>query len=165
MLDFVADKRAPTPTGSVIHAVPSKKELEWKLNNLHSSILQCFNKEISNRVYKLQNSNIRLKNVKFILDAKINNLTQQLSKVKTLTLNNFDKMAKHLEQVFYEISLFDIKNILNQGFGVVTKDGKKINSIQDLQNGDLIKIIMQDGELDAIIKQNKIDDPIQNTLL
>ena len=45
--------------------------------------------------------------------------------------------------------------ILKSGYSLVEKDGKKVSSIKDLKEKDVIEINFQDGKLDAIINSVK----------
>jgi exodeoxyribonuclease VII large subunit len=51
--DFVADKRAPTPSAAAMMATPDRLELLTKLSRLHTNLLQQTQQSLANYQYQL----------------------------------------------------------------------------------------------------------------
>jgi exodeoxyribonuclease VII large subunit len=52
--DFVADKRAPTPSAAAMMATPDRLELLTKLSRLHTHLLQQTQQSLANYQYQLE---------------------------------------------------------------------------------------------------------------
>ena len=152
LLDFVADKRAPTPTASVIFAVPSRQELEFKIKSIYSGVVQIITRFIAIKEQRLNEIQLRFRGAKGIFDDRFQKLARVMLQIKFDSLNCVTKEEKKLEKIISQISFFDIHEILTKGFGVVCKNGRKITSITDVKAGDIIEITIKDGSFEAIVK-------------
>ena len=153
--DYVADLRAPTPTGAAEMAVPTIMEI----NNMLSQYCIRLNKNIKNTV---NNNFIRLRSLKnnYVLknplalyenkEQKLDNYIDILNKV--IETNLKDKEHK------YEITLKTLKlvnplGILEKGYSLVKKGDKLINNVEDIKVNDIINIKLFKGEMKAEVKE------------
>jgi len=176
--DFVADLRAPTPTGAAEMAVPNILDVKNFLNQLNIRL----NKDIENileknkkiiKTYKesyvLSNplATFEIKEQK--LDNLINDINGKLkyiieSKQKRLDniknkyiLNNPDTIIINFnnsyELLLNKLNLLNPLNVLSKGYSVVSKENKTIKNIKDLKEKDKINIKLYKGNVEAIVER------------
>lgn len=168
--DFVADKRAPTPTGAAVIAVPNINEVKYKLNQLNEKI----NKNIKDRLVqnrtKLNHIAEKqvLKNPESIYEIKGMNLDNIINRLnfasKHIISENRNKLFKlensnvlknpneiikpKKEVVSRNIDKLEILNpllTLKRGYTLAKVDGKVISSAKDVKKGDELDIEFDDG--------------------
>ncbi len=176
--DFVADLRAPTPTGAAEMAVPNITDVRNFINQLD---IRC-NKDISNildakkerlntlkSTYVLTNplATFEIKEQKLdTLINKLNDITKHnldisIKKLDTLknnyTLNNPNSIISTFnntyELLLNKLDLLNPLNVLKKGYSVTTKDNKTIKNIKDIKINDKINIKLHKGNIDAIIER------------
>ena len=200
--DFVADLRAPTPTGAAEMAVPNlvdvnnlinqyKIRVNESINNLlnlnnkklehlkESYVLRnplalyevkeqkldgyidILNKYITN---KLNESRIKLNHVKdslvlknplslyMIKQEKLNNYVEQLQKIVVSYLDN-GKYRYNL--LVNKLELLNPLNILNNGYSLVSMNGKIIKSSKDVKEKDVLEIRLHEGKIKAIVSERE----------
>ena len=176
--DFVADLRAPTPTGAAEMAVPNLIDVKKFLNQLNIRL----NKNIENildknkkiiRTYKetyvlsnplasfeikeqkLDNliNDINTK-IKFIFDSrekKLNNLKNNY------IINNPDAIISSYnnsyELLLNKLNLLNPLNVLSKGYSVITKNNKTIKSYKDIKLNDKINIKLHEGNIEAKVER------------
>ena len=171
--DFVADLRAPTPTGAAEMSVPNVsdvtnylKQLELRLN---TNIINNINmkKEL---LKKIENSFI-LKNplsIYEVKEQKFDNLYERLLiSYKNLVNNNSNKILLINNNLTNSISNLLNKNTnkynnlieklgtlnpiltLKRGYSIIKSNDKVIDSVKKIKNDDIINIEMQDGNISA----------------
>ena len=153
--DYVADLRAPTPTGAAEMAVPTVLEI----NNMLNQYILRLNKNIKNNV---NNNFIRLRNLKnnYVLknplalyetkEQRLDNFIDVLNKVITTNINN--KNHKY-EILVNTLKLVNPLSILEKGYSIVKKDGVSLNDTTAIKVDDLIDIKLFKGEIKAQIKE------------
>jgi len=171
--DFVADLRAPTPTGAAEMAVPNisdvsnyLKQLELRLNtNMINNI--NMKKEL---LKKIENSFV-LKNplsIYEVKEQKFDNLYERLLiSNKNLVNNNSNKIILINNNLINSISNLLNKNTnkynnliekletlnpvltLKRGYSIIKSNDKVIDSIKNLKKDDIINIELQDGNINA----------------
>lgn len=175
--DFVADLRAPTPTGAAEMAVPNMVDLinyihqmEIRLNGNISNKIEYLRKNLKNLAtsYVLSNpmASFEIKEQK--LDTLINRLNQSVNfklEQSRVSLNNLSKshillnplnlFIKHnnsLELFINKLELLNPLNVLSKGYSVTKSKGKVINSSKDVKINDKLNIKLLDGEVEAIVE-------------
>lgn len=175
--DFVADLRAPTPTGAAEMAVPNTIDVLEILNqikirssknilnkiDLYKSELNKYKTSyvLSNplaafdiKEQKLDNFINSLNNViKYKLDKAKNNLdniknTRVLVKPDEL----FIKYQNNLDLFINKLELLNPISVLNKGYSVTKINNKTIKTIKDVKVKDKLNIKIIDGEIDAIVE-------------
>ena len=175
--DFVADLRAPTPTGAAEMAVPNivdvrnfLNQLDIRLNKDIQNILEINGKRLETykksyvltnplatfeiKEQKLDNLFNDLNNkIKHILDIRI----KKLDNIKAnYTLNNPDTLINlfnnSYEMLLNKLNLLNPLNVLSKGYSVVNKDGKAIKDIKEVKINDKINIKLHKGTIDAIVE-------------
>ena len=176
--DFVADLRAPTPTGAAEMAVPNVfdvknflNQLEKRLNKNINNIIATSKKQLDNfkqsyvltnpmaafeiREQKLDNLINDINNkIKHIIDLKTNKL---ITLKESYVIKNPDSFITQYnntyELMLNKLNLLNPLNILSKGYSVVKKDDKVIKDIKNIKVKDKISIRFHKGNIDAIIER------------
>lgn len=152
--DFVADLRAPTPSAAGELAVPDSKEVLWKIQNMQRRLSMGLIKKIEgmqNRYQKVIQTRAfsspldALNEKRLALDHLLkrfeNNMQLQMQNKKITLVKNLTALD----------ALSPLKT-LARGYSVLEdKNGKLIKSIQQLEQNQEIKMILEDGEAKAKI--------------
>ncbi len=170
--DFVADMRAPTPTGAAEIAVPNQHDV---LNYIQQLKIRS-NKTIFNlienkkqRLFELTNHYL-FKNPLDLYSAKsqkLDHLTEKLGQNYTMIVNNKKHKLNLLKvnQIFTEpaniltsyqnkytlllnkLSILSPLQTLKRGYTIAKKEHIAITSIEKVNTGDCIELEFQDGSL------------------
>lgn len=171
--DFVADLRAPTPTGAAEMAVPNMSDIKTYLNQLNLRLATNISNNIKVKkeiLKKLENSFV-LKNpisIYEIKDQKFDNLYERLLiSYKNLVNNNSNKMIiinnnlvnsmSHLltnntnryNNLIQKLEALNPILTLKRGYAIVKYDNKAIECIKKIKKDDIINIELQDGNIEA----------------
>ena len=180
--DFVADLRAPTPTGAAEMAVPNMidiinhiKQLTIRLNeSLNKKIkLEKINLEKSKNSIVIKNPMVMIDNKKQkidlikesvirILGLKLENNKNKLEKIKqNYILNNPEVIYKEkqnkLLNLIEKLELVNPLGVLKRGYSITKQDNKVITKIKDIKKTKPLIIKLQDGIVETEIKNIKED--------
>ncbi len=153
--DYVADLRAPTPTGAAEMAVPTISDVNFKINQLelrNNKFIMNLLKLKENRLDNIKKSYI-LKNPLAIYEVKEQKLDSNIDK-----LNNFIKSyllnKKHLLILNSNtLKLVNPLNILDKGYSLVSKNDEVIKDSKSLDVNDEINVRFHQGNIKAIVKE------------
>lgn len=178
--DFVADLRAPTPTGAAEMAVPNMVDLINYLNQIEIRL----NKSVTTKIdyltkqfktlsssYVLSNPlatfEIKEQKLDTLIDSIIKDVNYKLetSKTKLKNLTSVRVLKKPtdlflpskntLELIVNKLELLNPLSVLKKGYSVVKHENKIIKSIKDVKINDELKIKLLDGELKTNVKEVK----------
>ena len=172
--DYVADLRAPTPTAAAELAVPDINTIITYLNTVSTRSNTALNNIISNnyqRLENIKNSYILTRPITMYeikeqkLDILIDNLNKSINKLlednkiklytysNSYVLNNPEILYKYssqkLEHIISKLEVLNPLNTLNRGYAIIKKDNKVLSSIKNINNDDIIKISLKDGEVSS----------------
>ena len=172
--DFVADKRAPTPTGAAMMAVPDKSEVKYKISQLNERLNKNVKDIISQNRVRLNNISQKqiLKNPESIyeikgmhLDNLINKLeyaskniiTENRNKLLALENKNILKNPSEIIKMKREpyIRNVDKLNVLNplltlkRGYTLAKVNDKVVSSSKEVKSGDELEVEFDDGTVNT----------------
>ena len=156
--DFVADLRAPTPSAAAELAVPDVYELKKKINIYEDRSRQALKKKIEImrlRYEKILASRVftdptKAINEKYLyIDSKVKELQNTIQKIFK------EKQNKTMNCISKLDALSPLKT-LTRGYSVIEHNGKVIKSTKEIKIQDEIQIRMQDGNVNAIVKEVNI---------
>ena len=175
--DFVADLRAPTPTGAAEMAVPQYNDVVNYLNQLDIRLNSVINNKIKNYRQKLDSIKERnlFKNPMVIYQSKemmFDNLLDRLKYSTTslfnvkekqlLTIKNsyilknpyqlLDKKANKYLQIISKLETLSPLLTLKRGYTITKVGGKVIDSALSLKKNDLLEVEFSDGIVKAEVK-------------
>ena len=172
--DFVADLRAPTPTGAAEMAVPQKNEVISLINQINIRLNKAlinkininkkhleeikkhyiFTNPISIYQAKEMSFDAILERLKYSLTNLIHIKEKNYQKVtSSIVLQNpeilFDKKKNKYINILSKLETLSPLKTLQRGYSITKKDNKVITSIKNIKKGDNIKIEFNDGNIDA----------------
>ncbi len=175
--DFVADLRAPTPTGAAEMAVPQLSDMKNYLNQVNIRLNNTINNKINNNKRKLNDIMARnifknpmiiyekkelqfdsiLERLKFSLKSLTSAKEKELIKVKnSYILKNplqlLEKKGNKYLQLVSKLETLSPLLTLQRGYTMTKKEGKVITKSTDLKKKDIIEIAFSDGSVNAEIK-------------
>lgn len=179
--DFVADLRAPTPTGAAELAVPNLLDLKKHIEQLHIRLNEGILKIVNyQKLYldSLKNSFV-IKNPLIMYDNKkqrLDTILEKLNNILKIKLDkNIDKLnflknsyilknpeilykqnQERITNIIEKLELINPLKVLKRGYSVVYKENKIISSIKDLTKGDNLQIKLSDGLVKTKIE--KVED-------
>ena len=172
--DFVADLRAPTPTGAAEMAVPTVIDINTLLNNYKIRLNKNIKNMINTKFIKwrsLKNSFV-LKNpmsMYEIKEQKLDALLDKLNKdIKVILQNNemklnkikmsyviqnpmslIDKKKNDYNLLINTLKLVNPLGILEKGYSLATINDKVIKSSNDVNIDDIINVKLYEGNIKA----------------
>ena len=153
IIDFVADLRAPTPSAGA-------ELVAWRKDLMLNTIYNYLNKiERANLYINTKYVNRVEKNISSIYNnllTKINGCINNVDKCcfnNEVNLLNKINVAEHKVNVLQSVlEKLNPVNLLSKGYVKVSKNGKKINSVNQLRVGEDIMLSLLDGAVNANIK-------------
>jgi exodeoxyribonuclease VII large subunit len=176
--DFVADLRAPTPSGAAELAVPSQQEILQHLLNMknqsRNSVMTLLRRK-KEQLDRMKDSVI-FRDPQRLTETYFNRLSKAEEKLQLLSPKNKLKQSKKdllqvkkdLNQVYKQVisskqnafnmlintlELVNPLSIMKKGYSTTIKDGVFIKSVQDLKKGDVIDVEMHDGRINAQVNE------------
>lgn len=179
--DFVADLRAPTPTGAAEMAVPNITDLNNLFNQLKIRATKAIQNKLdfSNNELATLTSKQILKNPLSIYEIKeqrLDNLLDRLqlfisNKIKEDNLRYYkiidNKLLKEptkiLENKEYQfnlllktVTILNPMKLLDSGYSIVKNKNEVITSVKLVDINDVINVALKDGTLEAKVVSKEI---------
>mgnify|MGYP004559572895 FL=1 len=174
LVDFVSDRRAPTPTGAIEMITPniddvldSIDDLSYRLNK-SIDLLITNNKDkliqLSNNKY-FKDPSLLVDKVSLLLDYKIERLKRFSNKLNNYQLQidkevdrmsllvdiKLNKKTNELDRLNGLLKAYSCENTLKRGYALVYKDNKLIN--KDIDNNDRLVIETYDQIIDTRVEK------------
>ena len=174
LVDFVSDRRAPTPTGAIEMITPniddvldSIDDLSYRLNK-SIDLLITNNKDkliqLSNNKY-FKDPSLLVDKVSLSLDYKIERLKRFSNKLNNYQLQidkevdrmgllldiKLNKKRNELDRLNGLLKAYSCENTLKRGYALVYKDNKLIN--KDIDNNDKLVIETYDQIIDTRVEK------------
>ncbi len=172
--DFVADKRAPTPTGAAVLAVPDINEVKYKVSQLNQRINKSINDILIQNKEKIDNISQKqiFKNPESIYEIKEMHLDNLIGKLNVASksiisenrnklikiesrsvLRNPEEVTKAKRELFLrnvdKLKILDPLLTLKRGYSIAKIDDKVISSAKDVKSGDELDIEFDDGTINT----------------
>lgn len=133
LVDYVADKRASTPTGAAELATIDIREIEKEFAYSALNLEQALIRNIESKKEEIQSLDEDLTNA---IENKINDLR--------LALDDFEE----------KLNILSPLSILKRGYLIASKvDGHVVKSINDVSVGDNLKLKTYDGEIEVKVEE------------
>lgn len=175
--DFVADLRAPTPTGAAEMAVPNMvdlinyiRQVEIRLNKNVTNHIELLKKSLNALAssYVLSNPMASFEIREQKLDSYISRLNQLMSHRLETAQTRFDNIRNNrvlmnpenlfvnyhnsLELIINKLELLNPLNVLSKGYSVTKIKDEVIKSKNQVKVKDRLNIKLLDGEIDTVVE-------------
>lgn len=165
LCDFASDLRVPTPSVAAEVAVFDYYE---QIRNIERTLILC-NTYITNSV-RQKKTNLKsttesvIDKLKLKIGDNNSKLTAVIRDIEQNVKNHLKEKQNEIEKVTSIISKLNPLEILKSGYAIVETSDKKINNISDINTGDEIKVVINDGTISAMVTSiEKTDEKIKNT--
>jgi len=174
--DFVADHRAPTPTGAAEMAVPDITELSKYISQLKIRLVEVIRKQINYQKlyldsikssYVIKSPMIMFDNRRQKLDVLLSNLVDSMNLYITKEKHRLDKIKEFyilknpkllyeerknkLINIIDKLELVNPLGILKRGYAVTYINDCVVTSIMNIKKSDSVSIRLQDGIIEASV--------------
>ena len=176
--DFVADLRAPTPTGAAEMAVPTVIDIKTLIDNYKIRLNKNIKNMVNTKFIKLRSlkQSFILKNPMSMYEVKeqkldtlietinkdikniINDKENKLNKIKlSVVLQNPHNLIKD-KKIKFDLLVNTLKlvnplGILDKGYSLVEVNNKIIKSSNDVKVSDMLSIRLHEGSIKAEVKE------------
>ena len=145
--DYVADRRAPTPSAAAELAVPDRDDLIIRFDRLKSNFKNSLTRTFKQNELKFESLMNKqcMKNPYFSITVK----GQEVDLLENRMIKSFERIYSQSNASFLKVASklnsLSPTNVLLRGYSVVYKDDKIISSKDDVSKGDEIKLNFSDG--------------------
>ncbi len=158
--DYVADRRASTPSNAAEIVVPDRREISDALESMDIRALQAVRKKItqlSDRLESYKNKQVLkvptayIDNKRVELDRTRDRLLRAQEEILSKKKHNYISLAASLE------AMSPLK-VLTRGYAVVSDNsGKTVKSVNELRAGDKLCLTLNDGTADCVVESTQIN--------
>lgn len=149
IVDFVADRRAPTPSAAAEIVVPSKRELTASVeryNRLLSTLMDKHIHERQTRLEKLRSSRI-FHRPEVLLAHYFQQVDFNERRLASAMTFNFASCKSRFEACAGKLEVLSPLKILARGFAICRKDNEVVRDSRDVGTGDTVEVILRKGSL------------------
>ena len=149
--DFVADKRASTPSAAAELAVPDRQELISYYKKQRQYLAATLEKKFKTAQLKLEKQQRRmsLSSPKVRAEQTERQLLAKAEKISRLMNDNIYQKENKLVSAKAKLDGLNPLNVLGRGYAIAEKDEKIITSAKQLSGGDEFTVILSDGKINA----------------
>ena len=147
--DFVADMRAPTPSAAAEIAVPDRRELMLRVDQLDERLASALIRSVQRARERLNLLSDRAgaDGVRRMLDVKRDEVNYLREKSALLIRSMLQAKRDSLSASAAKANALSPLSTLSRGYSVAEKENAVIKSVNELSKGDRLTLIMNDGKL------------------
>ena len=124
-----------------------------KLDNLNNSVANLVNRRIT---YEKNRLNIQGSRIPNLISNKLQTQNLKLSYVEERIKNainiRMSREVEKLENMTKIVALASPENILKKGYSMTLKNGKVMKDVSDLNKGDKIMTVFENGSVESVVK-------------
>ena len=158
LCDFVADKRAPTPSAAAEIAVPDRNELLKNIILNYRSIEGCVDDKIKKEYQSVDilSDRIRLQSSSGRFDREKESVKALYESIGKSTANKIRSEKAYITLLAEKADALSPIRLLQRGYSVVQKDNRVVASAKELYKGDAVTVKMSDGSVECSVKETLI---------
>ena len=149
--DFVSDLRAPTPSAAAELAVPDVRELCVRLDSLADAAVGALTRVCERRRHALDIIRNRppLASPELLLERRRRATEELFARATSLADRALADMRGRLVPIVEKLDALSPLATMRRGFSVITKNGRSVKSVADIEIGDEFDIRLFDGSATA----------------
>ncbi len=159
--DFVADRRAPTPSAAAEIVVRDRLEVLGQLQYYREKLTQTLLQTIQNYREQLKNRQVSYA-FRRPLDQVYQN-TQRLDELQrnihTFMRHRLQLYRNRLENLERHLANLNPEAILQRGYSICYRDGQIVTDAAALDPGDAVRVRLAKGKFDATVQQIMANEP------
>ena len=135
LIDFIADKRASTPTGAAELATVDIREIEKEFNYSLLTMEQALTSKVEEKKEDIE-----------LLKEELNDSL----------IEKVDNQKIEVEHLKAQLEILNPKSVLSRGYSIsVDESGKSIASVKNIKKESTIRTILKDGEVISRVTEVK----------
>lgn len=148
LIDYVADRRASTPTGAAEIATVDKRELYERMDHISERIdnkIESLLKRYSDKLDSFSRRSIFVNPANIYKEKieKLKRLEANLDSYLIRTLKNYNDVLALKEK---HVKSLSVENVYKRGYSIIAdKNGMPVTSIDALNVNDIVNIHLKDG--------------------
>ena len=156
--DYVADRRASTPSNAAEIAVPDKREISDMLESFEARSDHAIRKKIGQLSDKLEA--YRNRQVLKIPTAYIDNRRIELDRIRDRLIAAQEAQLNNSKRRFVALTAsleaMSPLKVLTRGYAIASdSDGKCIKSVNEISAGDLLRLTFSDGSAQCLVNSSE----------
>lgn len=152
LCDFVADKRAVTPSEAAEFVTTDVSAVKRHIQTLIAKSHDKIRRQLDFDTQFVVNFQKRITSqLAYSVDSAQSNLQHTLQRALNNVQNLFVRRQTQLDKLTARLNGVNPINVLKRGYAFVDLDGTPIKSVNDLQTGDKITLHVTDGTVDATV--------------
>jgi len=146
--DFVADRRAPTPSVAAEMVVPDRSEL--------LGILAYYQERYKNHFFQKLNAyrdkisafskSYAFRRPEDILYQKIQRLDELLRIIQSAMEYAIERKKQRLDNLRLQLRALNPEEVLRRGYSICYKDGQILKNVKDLKTLDIVQVKLHKGQ-------------------
>ena len=150
--DFVADRRAATPTAAAELATPDRAALLHTLRQLQQHMTRQLGYLINRRMQQLDYLARRLLSPAQRIAHKRNHLDHLQARLQSAAVHQLQRRQRQLAHLQQNLGHLNPEAVLNRGYALVlTEDDHLVRSNRALQTGQKVRLRLAEGQAEAAI--------------
>lgn len=138
LVDFVADKRASTPTGAAELATVDRREIEKEFAYSLMTMEQALYRNIDNK------------------KDEINSYKEELHETLSFKIERYKELIGNYKK---QLEILNPKNVLKRGYTISTNErGQVITSLKEIKHNDKIITNTIDGKITSVVVELKEEE-------
>ncbi len=154
--DFVADRRAPTPSAAAELAVPDSVEFRRKLNNVIPHMQSLIFRKLENNRKQLKQLSERkvMQSPSAVIDDKALMLANMESRLTAAQKININKGRTQFTALTSKLEAMNPMSVITRGYGAIFKPGGEvIKSVDGLSRGEHFIVRLSDGSISGTVDE------------
>ncbi len=152
--DYASDRRAPTPSAAAELAIPDVMALLQGLDKQQNRLYQAVMRNINSAKYKLEKYEAVLESKSPVRRLRDNEyrLSELYERIKLAIDKKLDVASNSLSLYTTRIHAMSPTAKLIGGFGYIETDGKSVDTVSMLKEGDKLNITLHDGQINTVVE-------------
>ena len=156
--DFVADRRAPTPSAAAEMVVPDRQELMERLEVMKKRMMTAMENKISfyRGIVSALEERRAMRVPLEMVERNYVALSEMEGRLKKVMMNYLERKKEYMNSLFNILKTLSPISVLQRGYTICMKENEKvIGSINMIDVGETMKVIFKDGEAKANVKERR----------
>ena len=154
IVDMVAHTSVKTPTAAAALLIEMMEEARDRMTDAYTAIYQLLHQRVQSQQQKLADISWKIRHslINKTSDKKLT-LERQKSRLIQAVRLAINTQKNKLAILENSIERHSPAFLLKYGYTITTVNGKRLSSVNDVQDGDVIKTYVSDGEVKSIVEK------------
>ncbi|HEY63364.1 MAG TPA: exodeoxyribonuclease VII large subunit [Caldilineae bacterium] len=160
LADFAADRRAPTPTGAAMMAVPDARELSRRIAEWRERLIALISARLAEERQRVERLTRELQRTSpAIMIAERRQRVDELSRALGVQMQHLIALRRaQVEGMRARLEGLNPMGVLQRGYAIVRRadSGKVIRSVQQVSQGLPLRVRVMDGEFGVLVDHDHL---------